>query len=109
VEKLGGIAMKKLTGITLLLLSQTSYAGVFVDKSMYVETYLAVGHGKTKAEAMSDAQNAIPEATKRLKYEPNSQWASPAIQCLESGVWTEENECYGNDIQYIIPLKKIEQ
>ena len=75
---------------------------------MYVETYLAVGRGKTRIEALNDAMKAIPAPTKSVSYEPNSQWASPAIQCLESGVWTAENECYGNEIQFTIPLKKTE-
>jgi len=101
--------MKYFIGLSLLLGCQSSFAGFFVDKSMYTETYLAIGRGHTRLEAVNDAMKAIPAATKYIKYEPNSSWNSPVIQCLESGVWTEARECDGNEIQYIIPLRKIEQ
>jgi hypothetical protein len=70
---------------------------------------LVVGFGKTRALASADAMKAIPAPTRRVIYEPNSSWASPAIQCVGSGVWSEDHECNGGDVQYVIPLKKIEQ
>lgn len=101
--------MRSTVILALVLASQVASAGVFVDKGMYIETYLVVGHGKTRVEAMKDAMDAIPKATKYLRYEPNSEQASPAMQCLESGVWTEQNECQGDLIQYTVPLRKVQQ
>lgn len=101
--------MKSLIPFLLIPLPCTSHAGYFVEKSMYVETYLAVGKGLTLEKAKQDAQTAIPVPTKCVIFEPNGKQNSPAFQCMGGGVWTEGNECLGNEVQYNLPLRKIEQ
>lgn len=105
--------MKKLWILLLLaplLAPLTSRAGMFVDKSLYVTTYLAVGKGKTLAEAERDARSAIPAPASTLFYEPDSSYSSPAFQCVDAGFfWTEKNECGGADVQETIPLRRVQR
>jgi hypothetical protein len=94
----------------LLLVPLSSHAGMFVDKSLYVTRYLAVGKGKTLAEAERDARSAIPAPTPTLFYEPDSSHNSPEYQCVDAGFfWSERNECGGADVQETIPLRRIQR
>ena len=101
--------MRLLFSIMILLIGVDAFAGYFVEKGLFVETFIVVGRGKTRIDAMEDAKRAIPQATKYVRYEPNTNWTSPSLQCMEGGVWNEKDECMGNDIQYVIPLKRGEQ
>ncbi len=91
------------------LFAQTASAGYFISKGGFVTTFIAVGNGKTRLEAIDDAKKAIPKPTSDVRYEDNSSWTSPGIQCVEGGVWTEKNECMGNAVQYSIALRRVEQ
>jgi hypothetical protein len=93
----------------VLLFSLNSQAGLFVSKSLYVDTYLVIGNGKTLEAAKKDAMSAIPKATKYLYYEANTNWSSPALQCVDNLVWSEKDECGGGLVQYELPLKKVMQ
>jgi len=93
----------------ILFFGLNSFAGHFARKSLYVETHISIGNGKTLAEAKQDALNSIPKATKYLYYEPNTSWGSPAYQCIDTIIWSEKDECYGGLVQYVIPLKMVSQ
>jgi hypothetical protein len=95
--------------LALLLLPAVSHAGYFVEKSMYVTTYLAVGTGTTLEIAKRDARDAIPAPNKWITFEPNSNQFSPQYQCVGGERWSEKDECSGGEIQYFLPLRRVEQ
>ena len=94
---------------SIFLFSLNAFGGHFVPKSLYVETHLAVGNGKTLEEAKQDAYSSIPKATRYLYYEPNTNWSSPAYQCVDLVAWNEKDECNGGLVQYVVPLRMISQ
>lgn len=100
--------MKIVMLIGALVFSQISFAGYFVEKSLYVTNYVVVGRGETRALAEKDALSAIPKISDELFFEPDSNYNSPVFQCAGDGLaWNEKKECLGSDIQMIIPLRKV--
>lgn len=101
--------MQFVSFVFILVSAAGAHAGYFVEKALFVDTYVAVGRGRTLKEARDDAYSAIPKATKYRFYDVNSVNRSPGFQCLETGVWTEKDECGElGEIQYVLPLRRIE-
>ena len=99
--------MKALGLVLFLFIPYTGYAGSFVQKNMYSQANLAVGVGKTLAKAIQDAKAGIPTGTKNDFYEPDSNFNGPETQCIDGMIWTEKDECWGSDVQYVIPLRHV--
>ncbi|HEY8280568.1 MAG TPA: hypothetical protein VIH99_13140 [Bdellovibrionota bacterium] len=96
--------MKRL-GLALLLLAPSiGHAGYFLDTSMGVQSSLVLGIGNTLDEARLDAQSAVPPPAKHAHYKFDAQESE--YQCLSGGEWTQEKECDGGEVQYVLPLTK---
>lgn len=97
---------------SLLFLCAVGYranAGALVEKSMYVPQTIAVGTGKTQAEARADAVSSVPKltASRHYRLDPNN---SPVLQCLNGEAPDMKTEsCHASSWQMTIPLVLIER
>lgn len=93
--------MKVLVSLLVVAAVHPAFAGIFMEKGMYVISDMTVGYGATLDEARKDANSAIP-----VGYKVAREINSPAVDCTGNEIWNADNHCSTEKVRYVLPLKK---